>query len=86
MTETAAMNLLGLKLSTEGKNRKPKTVTDYSEDDLLHAFRETCTMIGRQYLIPAQAPHAWLIKPYFQASQAPTARNIYFSASTNNGL
>ena len=50
MTENAAMNLLGLKLSTEGKNRKPKTVTDYSEDDLLHAFRETCTMIGRLQL------------------------------------
>ena len=51
MTENTAMNLLGLKLSTEGKNRKPKQVTDYSEDELLNAFRETCNMIGKQFLL-----------------------------------
>ena len=41
------MSLLGLSLSTEGKKKKPKQATDYSEDELLDAFRETCTLIGQ---------------------------------------
>ena len=57
MTENTAMNLLGLKLSTEGKNRKPKQVTDYSEDELLNAFRETCNMIGKQFLLEGFLTH-----------------------------
>ena len=48
MTEKAAMSFLGLKLSSEGKDKTPIQVTDYSEAELLHAFRETCTLIGKQ--------------------------------------
>ena len=63
MTKDAAMNVLGLKLTTEGeitnflqrendvvnvegKNKKALKLTDYSEDELLVAFRETCAVIG----------------------------------------
>ena len=41
MSKESAMSLHGLSLSTEGKKKKPKQVTDYSEDELLVAFRET---------------------------------------------
>jgi len=45
MTKDAAMSVLGLKLTTEGKNKKTLKLTDYSEDELLIAFRETCAVI-----------------------------------------
>ena len=41
MSKESAMSLLGLSLSTEGKKKMPKQVTDYSEDELLVAWRET---------------------------------------------
>ena len=50
MTKDAAMSVLGLKLTTEGKNKKALKLTDYSEDELLIAFRETCAVIGRPIL------------------------------------
>ena len=46
MSKDAAMSVLGLKLTTEGKNKKAIKLTDYSEDELLLAFRETCAVIG----------------------------------------
>ena len=46
MSKDAAMSVLGLKLTTEGKNKKPLNLTDYTEDELLVAFRETCAVIG----------------------------------------
>ena len=46
MSKDAAMSVLGLKLTTEGKNKKAIKLTDYSEDELLVAFRETCAVIG----------------------------------------
>ena len=41
MSKESAMSLLGLSLSAEGKKKKPKQMTDHSEDELLVAFRET---------------------------------------------
>ena len=46
MSKDAAMSVLGLKLTTEGKNKKAIKLTDYSEEELLVAFRETCAVIG----------------------------------------
>ena len=46
MSKDAAMSVLGLKMTTEGKNKKPLNLTDYTEDELLVAFRETCAVIG----------------------------------------
>ena len=46
MSKERAMSLLGLSIMSEGKKKKPKQASDYSEDDLLKAFRETCSMIG----------------------------------------
>ena len=50
MSKETAMSLLGLSLSTEGKKKKPKQITDYSEGELLDAFRETCTLIGERFI------------------------------------
>ena len=50
MNKDAAMHVLGLKLTTEGKNKKALKLTDYSEDELLVAFRETCAVIGMENL------------------------------------
>ena len=51
MSKESAMSLLGLSLTTtERMKKKPKQVTDYSEDDLLVAFRDTCTLIGEKLL------------------------------------
>ena len=49
MSKDSAMSVLGLKLTTEGKNKKPLNLTDYTEDELLVAFRETCAVIGISY-------------------------------------
>ena len=54
MSKEAAMNLLGLSLSTEGKKKKPKQITDYSEGELLDAFRETCSLIGERFVANMQ--------------------------------
>ena len=51
MSKDAAMSVLGPKLTTEGKNKKAIKLTDYSEDELLVAFRETCAVIGIFFLI-----------------------------------
>ena len=54
MSKDAAMSVLGLKLTTEGKNKKAIKLTDYSEEELLVAFRETCAVIGSFF--PIQEP------------------------------
>lgn len=46
MSKDSAMSVLGLSMTTEGKNKKALNITDYSEDQLLVAFRETCSVIG----------------------------------------
>ena len=45
MSKEQAMNVLGLGRS-DGK-KKPKQLADYTEDDLLEAFRVECSTIGR---------------------------------------
>ena len=44
MSKEQAMNVLGLGRA-EGK-KKPKQLFEYSEDDLLTAFRAECSSIG----------------------------------------
>ena len=48
MSKESAMSLLGLSLTTEGKKKKARSATDYSEEELLGAFRDTCSLIGKQ--------------------------------------
>ena len=45
MTKEQAMTVLGL-TRTDGKKR-PKTLADYTEDDLLEAFRTECQVVGK---------------------------------------
>jgi hypothetical protein len=44
MTKEQAMSVLGL-TRADGKKR-PKTLADYTEDDLLEAFRAECKVVG----------------------------------------
>ncbi len=45
MTKEQAMTVLGL-TRTDGK-RRPKTLAEYTEDDLLEAFRTECKVVGK---------------------------------------
>ena len=51
MNKDTAMNVLGLSMTTEGKNKKALNITDYTEDQLLVAFRETCSIAGETFFI-----------------------------------
>ena len=44
MDKDLAMSLLGL---GKGNRKKHVAITDYSEDDLLTAFRTECSLLGK---------------------------------------
>ena len=48
MSKESAMSLLGLSLTTEGTKKKARNAVDYSEDDILVAFRDSCSLIGEE--------------------------------------
>ena len=48
MSKDMAMKTLGL-LTVQGQGQgRPKTLSDYSEDDILHAFQKECKTLGKE--------------------------------------
>ena len=51
MSKESAMSMLGLNIISEGKVKKLKQATDYSEEDLTVAFRDTCSLMGERVFV-----------------------------------
>ena len=53
MSRDIAMKTLGLcQVQGQGQNRgKAKTLNDYSEDDILHAFQAECKTLGKSMIL-----------------------------------
>ena len=51
MSKDMAMKTLGL-LTVQGQGQgRPKTLSDYSEDDITHAFQKECKSLGNSKII-----------------------------------
>ena len=50
MSNESAMSMLGLSMKIDEKTSNVKQVAEYSEDEILSAFRDTCSLIGECFL------------------------------------